>query len=1045
MSQRTCEFRSDSGQWVPALVLASDANAGLVRLDVAPGLWMKQNSSRIRYPMQAMPAHGKAELAQSSSAATLPGALRPSGAPPDTLVVTQATSLCEYRAASGWVCAHITKYDADTESVQVDAEPGAWVKLTSSRLRPRAGVSNPLLDLQAGKESSGSPLVEAFMTTAATQWRGGLSVASTAPGTAATDTPGRGGVSVVSTAGCSVYAEPSGDSHLRVQPAVTVTRGRAAGQEVLEATRCTGAPATRGQGLVLRTEPDLGPSRTSPSAMTMQQASVVWRSGAPATASTAKPAPHPRSNVTQTGGVCVSAPSGGYGPSVMVLAAPDVGSATAAHDIGTPATASRGVSVATSAAVEGPRISQPTSTSGPSVLLLAAPSAPSVPSTTLQGASVTAQAAPQSVHAQPTRCQSMPKKDDALTAAQSLPRRAPQSPKVLVQPPSGMEQGRGQSVVTHARSPTPAARVATRAEAQSTQPMCQSSGASVSTHAAAQSRTADTSTPLSVSLLRVEAPEHLKSPLQSPPASAGARGLSVATQGASIATHAADSAPGGMADRSQTPLVRQPSGYFGHAQQQVPKGASLAIPSDLSWPAAHLPEPPYPPLPEQHSQLPDPPYPPLPASEQRHRQAHPHTEPSEVGRPAIQRSHSVPNYARPQNTQGPPPVIRSVEAAGAAMPTPPPAFKAAAPAPEIARSPTHRSPQVPQGAQLRVLSQPAGDGRKDARAPHAPPCITPPPPPSMPPPAMPPPQMPPQVPDVARPPPLATAPALPMSGIAPPPAVQIMGPSGIHVSDSLQMYMTVGDVLFTNNPGPYLQGIGAAGGALGHVAVVTGIPRAVPRHSAEGIQLQMAVPWPAGNVQEMWKVPTMESTHGEAGLFRSETLLYVDQATRQMIMVGDVTHQHGRPQIGVGFEYITVQLWQSPPILRNYMNPMLATQVVQEMAASTSDWSWVSGIRAMFMNPVLEMASDIIAEVKEYWHKAPICTSVVIVFWQRYLCKAAEVGGHPWTAADMIRNFMPLKADRTLPTDLLATMSRSGWVPRTTIHAQAVEIKGTRI
>eukprot|EP00971_Amphidinium_carterae_P075742 1496502-Amphidinium_carterae.1 len=34
----------------------------------------------------------------------------------------------------------------------------------------------------------------------------------------------------------------------------------------------------------------------------------------------------------------------------------------------------------------------------------------------------------------------------------------------------------------------------------------------------------------------------------------------------------------------------------------------------------------------------------------------------------------------------------------------------------------------------------------------------------MPPPAMPPPQMPPQVPDVARPPPLATAPALPMSG-----------------------------------------------------------------------------------------------------------------------------------------------------------------------------------------------------------------------------------------------------------------------------------------
>jgi len=190
-------------------------------------------------------------------------------------------------------------------------------------------------------------------------------------------------------------------------------------------------------------------------------------------------------------------------------------------------------------------------------------------------------------------------------------------------------------------------------------------------------------------------------------------------------------------------------------------------------------------------------------------------------------------------------------------------------------------------------------------------------------------------------------------------------------------------------------------------------------------------------------VPTMESTHGETGLFQTETLLYIDQSTRQIIMVGDVTERHpGHREIGMGTEHIAVQLWQSPHQLRSKVNGAVASQVVAEMAAHTSDWSWVSGIRAMFLNPLVEVAHDIISEVKECWHKAPICTSVVIVFWQRYICKMAEASGQPWIAGELIRSFMPLKADRTLPTDLLTTMQRSGWVPRTTLDPLAVQMKG---
>merc|ERR1719421_2318893 len=68
------------------------------------------------------------------------------------------------------------------------------------------------------------------------------------------------------------------------------------------------------------------------------------------------------------------------------------------------------------------------------------------------------------------------------------------------------------------------------------------------------------------------------------------------------------------------------------------------------------------------------------------------------------------------------------------------------------------------------------------------------------------------------------------------------------------------------------------------------------------------------------------------------------------------------------------------------------------------------------------------------WSKEPICTSVVIIFWQVYLCRFASVinntrpEGNYIDPAVMIMRFMPLKADRVLPGHLLKTLKDHGFV-----------------
>jgi len=102
-----------------------------------------------------------------------------------------------------------------------------------------------------------------------------------------------------------------------------------------------------------------------------------------------------------------------------------------------------------------------------------------------------------------------------------------------------------------------------------------------------------------------------------------------------------------------------------------------------------------------------------------------------------------------------------------------------------------------------------------------------------------------------------------------------------------------------------------------------------------------------------------------------------------------------------------------------------------------ASWSWSTAMRAVLLSANIPSYNSSHActldDIRECWLSDPICTSVVIVFWQRYLCQFAEeynkMMSHqaPTDALDWIYQYMPLKADRTLPGDLLSTLSRSGW------------------
>lgn len=229
--------------------------------------------------------------------------------------------------------------------------------------------------------------------------------------------------------------------------------------------------------------------------------------------------------------------------------------------------------------------------------------------------------------------------------------------------------------------------------------------------------------------------------------------------------------------------------------------------------------------------------------------------------------------------------------------------------------------------------------------------------------------------------------------------------------------------------------VGAAGGFAGHVALVVSTPTFILEDSPEADDIRDD--WPELKVWPLWRVTALESTRLTAGINQADLLLYIQEDTGLIELIGE-----HNPDGCIEYEREATTIWQAPGELRKHFRIDLMTELVSDMTDVDANWCWATAARAFLLPATISDeldSSTVLHEAQEGWAAKPICTSVVVAFWQRYLCTLSE---HAHVAserqvqpnscfgpADLILKWMPLRADQTLPKDLLDAMLRCGWIP----------------
>jgi len=154
-------------------------------------------------------------------------------------------------------------------------------------------------------------------------------------------------------------------------------------------------------------------------------------------------------------------------------------------------------------------------------------------------------------------------------------------------------------------------------------------------------------------------------------------------------------------------------------------------------------------------------------------------------------------------------------------------------------------------------------------------------------------------------------------------------------------------------------------------------------------------------------------------------LLYVQPKTGRFSLIGELSSDGSTLSL---FESEAVELWQSPVEVRSQFRVDIMGQVLTEMKAAEQSWSYATAARAVLKSAALrgrKNRATLLRDMQECWDEAPICTSIVIIFWQRYLCHFAHAVGQ--RELDLVLKWMPLFADRGLPGDLTSSMKKCGW------------------
>jgi len=236
--------------------------------------------------------------------------------------------------------------------------------------------------------------------------------------------------------------------------------------------------------------------------------------------------------------------------------------------------------------------------------------------------------------------------------------------------------------------------------------------------------------------------------------------------------------------------------------------------------------------------------------------------------------------------------------------------------------------------------------------------------------------------------------------------------------EALGQMMSPGDVLYMEGSDQMSQ-IGAVGGFMGHVLLVLSAPQAVPVTSMAARELAPLWPTILGVVPDrIWCVDTLESQRDTDGLKQMKLLMAVSAVNGSLLVVGGMSPEGTMEQ----YENEPVALWSAPLELRRNFKTDVMDEVLSEMKACEATWSYTTAAKALLVCASLRQAS--LPEIQECWNSSPICTSVVITFWQRYLCKIAL---NDEDVRQLIFRWMPIKADRALPVDLVGAMLKCQW------------------
>jgi len=229
-----------------------------------------------------------------------------------------------------------------------------------------------------------------------------------------------------------------------------------------------------------------------------------------------------------------------------------------------------------------------------------------------------------------------------------------------------------------------------------------------------------------------------------------------------------------------------------------------------------------------------------------------------------------------------------------------------------------------------------------------------------------------------------------------------------------------GDVLSIIDNDFGITRLGAAGGFMGHVLLVASPARRIERKSEVGRTFQGLV---TSARNELYSVGILECSRSAEGLYAVDIVLSVDERG-QVTLRGEY-----RPgEIIINECCQEVHIWRSPSKFRGgHFRLDVMYKVLEDMKSHQRSWSWSTAVRALFFSGLIssQKGVDTMKEIEDCWHNDPICTSIVVTFWQRYLQKLAIA--EAIDPLDLILQFMPLRADSVLPGELLNTLLLRGW------------------